>query len=80
MYLESKLRVTKFNKEAWLKPNIDMNTDGRKNAKNEFETDFSSWWIMNAVFGKTMENLRKHRENTCNNWSKKELFSTVFFF
>ena len=28
----------------------------------------------NGVFGKTMENVRKHRYQACNNWSKKELF------
>ena len=43
LVLKKEQRAINFNQIAWLKSNTDINTEVRKNAKQDFEKDFLRW-------------------------------------
>ena len=72
-------RVIQFNQKACLKPYIDMNTKLRREAKNDFEKDFFKL-LNNSVFGKTTENVRKHRDFKLVRTDKKYFISKTLMY
>ena len=71
LVLKKVYRVIKFNQNVWLKPYIDMNTDRRKKAKKDFAKDLFKL-VNNAVFGKTMENVKNHGVLTLSQQKEEE--------
>lgn len=72
LILEKVRRAFKYNQKLGKKTVQRYELRARKNANDDFEKDFSKL-INNAVFVKSMENVRKYE--TCDNGNKKELFN-----
>ena len=59
--LEKVHSAISFSQSAWLKQYIDRNTEFRMKANNDFEKDYFKL-LNNSFCGKTVENVRKHRD------------------
>ena len=72
-------KILEFKQSAWMKPCIDFNTQKRKEATNE--DDKNSFKLLNnAVYVKTMENMRRRiKIRIIKNEKDKACFETYIY-
>ena len=64
MKLKKIHRILKFKQKDWMKPYIDFNTQKRKEATNDASKNHLKL-LNNAIYGKTIENMRKTIKISC---------------
>ena len=69
-------KAISFRQKAWLEPYISFNTKMRGDAKNDFEKDCFKL-MNNSMFGKTMENVREHKNiKLVNSERKRKMYAS----
>lgn len=77
LVLKKVRRILKFEQSLWLKPYIDLNTGLRTKAVSDFEKALYKL-LNNAIYGKTMENLRSRVDiKLVNKWWGKNGAETL---
>ena len=80
MVVDEITEILSFDQTNWLEPYISFNTELCNKAVNAFEKDFFNL-MNNAVYGKTMENVRKYQDvkimAMCNESDKKKFINKI---
>lgn len=60
-------RILQFRQTSWMKDFVDMHTQKRRLATNDFQKDFHKL-VVNSTYGKSIQNNRKHRQVKSITW------------
>ena len=73
MIVEKIHEIISFKQSQWLEKNISLNTQKRNRTKNDFKKDFFKL-LVNAAFGKFLENVRNRLTLALNKKGHSKVF------